>query len=187
MDTATWCAALDNPFVWAFLSAVGWAMGMLTVGSPSVGRYMAYGMAGSAMAQIPRVILPLWFVTQTRFDAALWLVIPIGGVLILVALWFGNPGLGTAIYTRPTTAEPLVISGRYAIVRHPILFANILWPLGWSLIWRSCIGVALVAFWFLLVYLMSFIEEDRLVETYGEPYREYRRSVPRLIPFVHFL
>jgi protein-S-isoprenylcysteine O-methyltransferase Ste14 len=187
MDTATWGATLSNPFVWAFLSAVGWAMGMLTVGSPSVGKYMAYGMAGSAMAQIPRIMLPLWFVSQPRFPAPLALMIVIGGALIAVSIWFGNPGLGTAIYTRPTTAEPLVISGRYAIVRHPILFANILWPLGWSLIWRSSAGVALVPFWFLLVYLMSFIEEDRLLETYGEPYREYRRKVPRIIPFVRFL
>jgi len=186
MDAITWATTLDNPFVWAFLSAIGWAMGMLTVGSPSVGRHMLYGMAGSAMAQIPRWILPLWFIDQPRFEAGIAGIV-IGAALIVVAVLFGFPGLGLAIYTRPTTAEPLHTGGLYGIVRHPILFANILWPLGWSLAWGSWVGLLMVAFWFLLVYLMSFIEEDRLVKTYGEAFREYQKEVPRIIPFVRFL
>lgn len=178
---------LNDPFFWAFLSAVGWAMGMLTVGSPTVGRYMAYGMVGSAMAQIPRIILPLPFVADPlRFRPPAALVV-IAVILCLVALYFAFPGLGLKIYTRPTTSEPLRTDGRYGIIRHPILFANILWPLGWSALFGSGTALLLVAVWFLLVYLMSFLEEDRLVETYGEAYRDYQRRVPRLIPFVRFL
>ena len=41
--------------------------------------------------------------------------------------------------------------------------------------------------WILVAYLMSFLEEDRLVETYGGDYREYQKQVPRIIPFVRFL
>ena len=177
----------QNPFFWAFVATVGWAMGMLTVGSNSIGRYMVYGFTGSMMAQIPRIVLPLGIVAQQpRFDPPV--IVMAGGVLfLLAALYFGFPGLGMRIYTRPTKVEPLVTTGLYGIVRHPILLANILWPLGWSVICGSWVGIALVPVWFLLVLLMSFIEEDRLIETYGEAYHVYRRQVPRLIPFLRFL
>jgi len=173
------------PYFWAFLSTLGWAMGMLTVGSTSLGRYMLYGFTGSMLAQIPRLILPLWFVQQPRFEAPV-AVVALGAILCLTALFFAFPGLGVKIYTRPTHMEPLVTSGLYGMVRHPILFSNIVWPLGWSAICGSWVGIALVPVWFLLVFLMSFIEEDRMIETYGDSYRAYRRQVPRLIPFLKF-
>jgi len=180
-------AVWQDPFFWAFLSTIGWAMGMLTVGSPTVGRYALYGFTGSMIAQIPRIILPLPLVAaQPRFSASVPIV-AVGAVLCLASLFFAFPGLGTGIYTRPTSNEPLKTDGLFGIVRHPILFANIIWPLGWSMVFGSWIGVALVPAWFLLVYLMSFIEEDRLIEVYGNDYVEYRRRVPRLIPFVKFL
>ena len=177
----------ETPFFWAFLSAIGWAMGMLTVGSPTAGRHILHGVVGSALAQIPRIILPLpWVSAQPRFDPPV-LVVVAAALICLVSLYFAFPGLGLKAYTRPTSTEPLRTDGLYGIVRHPILFANILWPLGWSAVFRSWIGLALVPVWFFLVYLMSFIEEDRLIETYGDAYRRYREQVPRLIPFVRFL
>lgn len=178
---------LQNPFFWGFLATIGWAMGMLTVGSTTVGRYALYGFTGSMLAQIPRFILPLpWVTAQPRFAPPV-VVIAAGVVLCLGALVFACPGLGLKIYTRPTHSEPLVTDGLYGIVRHPILFANILWPLGWSAIFGSWVGIALVPAWFFLVYLMSFLEEDRLIETYGDDYRRYRERVPRIIPFIRFL
>jgi protein-S-isoprenylcysteine O-methyltransferase Ste14 len=184
----------DDPFFWAFLAAIGWAMGMLTVGSPSVGSHLLYGMVGSAMAQIPRVILPLpWVEAQPRFligEGASIVPLPlaiVAGVICMAAVFFGSSSLGLKIYTRPTSVEPLVISGRFAVVRHPILFANILWSVGWPILWGSWIGLATAPVWFLMVYLMSYIEEDRLVEAYGDDYRRYQKRVPRLIPFMKIL
>jgi protein-S-isoprenylcysteine O-methyltransferase Ste14 len=178
---------LKDPFFWAFLAALGWAMGMLTVGSTTVGRYMLYGIIGSFFAQVPRIILPLkWVSNQPWFVPPLAVGI-IGAMLCLAALFFAFPGLGLNIYTRPSKDEPLVTTGFFGIVRHPILFANVLWPLGWSLICGSWIGVALWPIWSLLAYLMSFIEEDRMIEAYGDAYRLYRTKVPRIIPFVKFL
>jgi len=178
---------LYDPFFWAFLSAMGWAMGMLTVGSTTVGRHMAYGIIGSLTAQIPRIVLPLkWVSAQPRFDPPA-IVVAAGAVLCLLGLSFIFSGLGLKIYTRPTKQEPLVTTGLYSIVRHPMLLANIIWPLGWSVICGSWIGIALAPAWFVLVYLMSFLEEDRLIETYGADYLEYRKRVPRIIPFIKFL
>jgi len=180
-------AILTDPFFWAFLATIGWTMGMLTVGSTSIGRYPLYGFTGSMMAQIPRFILPLpWVSAQARFDSPA-VVVAAGVAVLLVSLVFGFPGLGWKIYTRPTHTEPLVTTGLYGVMRHPILFANILWPLGWSAIFGSWIGVALVPAWAVLVHLMSFLEEDRLIETYGDDYRRYREQVPRIFPFLKIL
>ena len=180
-------AVWHNPFFWAFLSAIGWTMGMLTVGSTSVGRYMLYGFIGSLLAQIPRIILPLpWVLAQPRFGTPAP-VVALGVVLCFASIAFAFPGLGLRIYTRPTHTEPLVTSGLFGVVRHPILFANILWPLGWSALFGSWMGLALVPVWTFIAYLMSFLEEDRLIEVYGDEYRRYRLQVPRLIPFVKFL
>ncbi len=176
-----------NPFFWAFLSAVGWAMGMLTVGSRTVGRYALYGMTGSFLAQVPRIILPLPFVSHQPHFSPNGVVFTVGILLCAMSLFFYFPGLGMKIFTHPTSTEPLVTDGLYGIVRHPILFANIIWPLGWSALFGSWIGIALVPVWFLLVYLMSFIEEEWMVEIYGDAYRAYQKQVARLIPFVKFL
>ena len=175
--------AFDNPFFWAFLSATGWAMGMLTVGSKTVGGHMAYGMTGSALAQIPRIVLPLGFVSQPRFEAPIWLVV-IAVVVIGISFVFGHSGLGVKIYTRPEKSEGLKTDGLYGIVRHPILLANILFPPAWSAIFGSWIGIACTPIWFLLVYLMSFLEEERMTEEYGDEYREYQKQTPRIIPFI---
>lgn len=175
----------QDPFFWAFLGAIGWAMGMLIVGSPSVGRYMLYGIVASSLMQIPRIILPLPFV-EGHFEVSIPVRV-VAVLIIVVTLYFSVPGLGLKIYTRPTTAEPLLTSGRFAIVRHPILFANVLWSISWPLFWGSWAGLAVAPGWIVVAYLMSFLEEDRLVETYGDDYREYRKKVPRIIPFVKFL
>jgi protein-S-isoprenylcysteine O-methyltransferase Ste14 len=187
-DEIMWMEAMrvmDTPFFWAFLATIGWAMGMLTVGSNTVGRYPLYGFIGSQFAQLPRIVLPLWCVTQPRFQPlAHWSVFAVGAVLCIVAAQFALPGLGFKIYTRPTKVEPLVTTGYYGIVRHPILFANIAWSLGWPIVWGSWVGLATFPVWFLMVFLMSCIEEERMVETYGDEYREYRKRVPRMIPFL---
>jgi protein-S-isoprenylcysteine O-methyltransferase Ste14 len=162
-------------------------MGMLTVGSTSIGRYPLWGFIGSMLAQIPRIILPLPFVlAQLRFNTPAP-VVALAVAFCLAAIAFAFPGLGLKIYTRPTHTEPLVTTGLFGIVRHPILFANILWPLGWSAVFGSWIGLALVPAWAFLVYLMSFLEEDRMIEVYGDEYRRYRKEVPRLFPFIKFL
>lgn len=180
-------SVLDTPFFWAFLSTIGWAMGMLTVGSRTVGGHVWYGMIGSAMAQLPRLVLPLPFVTQPTFFCPLWLKI-VCAVICIVGLYFGSlGGLGLAIYTRPTEKEPLKTDGLFGIVRHPILFANVIFPPAYSAIFGSWVGIACSAVWILMVYLMSFIEEERLVEEYGDDYRAYQKTTPRLIPFCRFI
>ncbi len=64
------------------------------------------------------------------------------------------------------------------------MFCDSFWPLGWSLIFGSVIGVALTPVWFGVCVLLTFLEEEKLVEQYGDEYARYQREVPRIIPFL---
>jgi protein-S-isoprenylcysteine O-methyltransferase Ste14 len=77
--------------------------------------------------------------------------------------------------------EPdLQIGGLYRWVRHPLYTA------GLAFIWLAPVmTTSLLALNFSLsiyIYIGSIFEERKLLRLYGQPYVEYQRSVPRLIP-----
>jgi len=77
----------------------------------------------------------------------------------------------------------LVTTGIYSRVRHPMYLSNILFALGWALLFRGIHALLCVPIWALCYGVLIFFEEKGLEEKYGEEYREYRRRVPwRLIP-----
>jgi protein-S-isoprenylcysteine O-methyltransferase Ste14 len=69
----------------------------------------------------------------------------------------------------------------YRWVRHPLY----LW--GLVFIWltpqMTVNRLALVVGFSVYLYIGTFFEERRLVEEFGDDYREYQRQVPRLIPW----
>lgn len=176
----------NSPFFWAFLAMIGWFLGLLVVGSRTLGNSSLFGAFVVALVEIPRIILPLPFINQSRFGDGTILPI-IGWVILIVALVFGTPAFLIEPFTRPRQEEALRTTGLYSVVRHPIMFCDSFWPLGWSLVLRSSIGTILVVVWFMAAYLLTFLEEEKLIEEYGEKYLKYRESVPRIIPFLKFL
>ena len=77
----------------------------------------------------------------------------------------------------------LVTTGIYSRVRHPMYLSNILFALGWALLFRGIHALLCVPIWALCYWALIFFEEKGLEEEYGEEYREYRRRVPwRIIP-----
>jgi Phospholipid methyltransferase len=93
-------------------------------------------------------------------------------------------------FTAPARREPLRTDGLYAVVRHPLMVCDILWPLGLSLIFGSMIGIALTPVWLLMVWVLTQmmvwvltqVEEEALVREYGDAYRDFQERVPRLFP-----
>ncbi len=79
----------------------------------------------------------------------------------------------------------LVRSGPYHFVRHPIYTGILAAFLGTALAqdqWRSVLAfVVLVAG---VIYKLR-LEERFMTETFGETYRDYRRHVRALVPFVY--
>jgi protein-S-isoprenylcysteine O-methyltransferase Ste14 len=176
---------LVDPWFWAFLAATGWALAFGLVGTESLGRRLSFGIFMFTLAELPRVLLPLPFVNQPRLTPIpTWLVV-LGALILVTSLYFGTPVFRIIPLTGPDRQEPLRTDGLYARVRHPLMLCDIFWPLGWSLIFGSLIGMALTPLWLLIIWALTHVEEQSLVREYGEAYRQYQSQVPRLLPGFH--
>jgi protein-S-isoprenylcysteine O-methyltransferase Ste14 len=105
-----------------------------------------------------------------------------GLAVVLWCVWeFATRGQGTpAVFDPP---RRLVTRGLYARVRNPMYIGADLVLFGMSILYLSfdvlvyAVGFAVVAHIFVLSY-----EEWALERKFGEPYRAYKRSVPRWVP-----
>jgi protein-S-isoprenylcysteine O-methyltransferase Ste14 len=71
----------------------------------------------------------------------------------------------------------------FNLVRHPGYLANVLWGLGWAVLFGLTIGVLLTPVWAGVFWLHALIEEEALRREHGPSYQEYMAHVrPRLIP-----
>ena len=77
----------------------------------------------------------------------------------------------------------LVVSGPYAIVRHPIYTGLLLAIVGTALARGEWRGVLAVEIAWASLWRKLRLEEAWMIEAFGERYEEYRRRVPALIPF----
>jgi protein-S-isoprenylcysteine O-methyltransferase Ste14 len=68
----------------------------------------------------------------------------------------------------------------YRWVRHPLYFWGLVFI--WLMPQMTVNRLALFAVFSVYLYVGTFFEERRLVEEFGDDYREYQRRVPRLIP-----
>jgi protein-S-isoprenylcysteine O-methyltransferase Ste14 len=170
-----------NPFFWASLGLFGWILVPPVVASRELGRHPALGYLCTVFLVVPTFVLPLSFVDQPRFASPLWQTA--GILLVLIGLvFFVATFFQVRAFTRPQRTEPLRTRGYYAIVRHPMTLGGVLAALGWALNHGSPIGVSLAVVYGLCGWLGTFLEEERLVEEYGEAYRRYQGTVPRLFP-----
>jgi protein-S-isoprenylcysteine O-methyltransferase Ste14 len=79
----------------------------------------------------------------------------------------------------------LKTDGIYTHVRHPSYAGLILSTIGWTLIFRSTIGLVL-NIPMLIVLLGRISDEEKFLEAeFGEEYRTYRQKTWRLLPFVY--
>jgi protein-S-isoprenylcysteine O-methyltransferase Ste14 len=173
---------LRDPWFWAFWGAIGWGLGIGVVGTRTPGRRLWFGIVMFVLAEFPRAILPLPFVIQPRIDPTPWWLVALGGLVLAAGLAFAAPMFRIVPLTAPDRGEPLRTGGLYAVVRHPLMVCDILWPLGLSLIFGSTIGILLVPAWLLMIWMLTHVEEESLVREYGDAYRVYQARVPRFLP-----
>jgi len=76
----------------------------------------------------------------------------------------------------------LVKDGLYKHIRHPLYLGEILRNLGFVLIFSSVYGVLLIAVSTVFLLFRIRIEEEMLIRSFGEEYREYKRTTKKLIP-----
>ena len=87
-------------------------------------------------------------------------------------------------FPRPVVGAPLVETGAYGLVRHPIYGGLILAALGWGLATSSTLAV-LGAGLLLLLFAAKARREEAWLEVVHPGYRAYRHRTKRLIPWIY--
>lgn len=100
----------------------------------------------------------------------------------LFAWMFLHLGLNVTSTSMPRASAVLVTSGPYRWVRHPMYSAALLLVIAATLLTTNAIvligGIAM----FILLAARSRLEEQRLIEKFGEAYRNYQLRTGRFLP-----
>jgi protein-S-isoprenylcysteine O-methyltransferase Ste14 len=182
------------PFLWITWLASWW------IGARGTKKTIAKQPTGSRAAyMLPTCVGAMCFIIgerpgrsllSVRLLAPAWLTwtglaLLAGGLLYT---WWARVHLGrnwSAIVTLKQD-HTLIQSGPYAITRHPIYTGILTAFLG---TWLT--GPTVGAFAGVALFALSFIiklrqEEQLMIQTFGDAYREYMKRVPGLVPFAKF-
>ena len=171
-----------NPFFWAFVGMFGLLVGILLVSGIKLGQNALLGFITIIICDSSRIILVLPFCPQPRFEMGMWNWI-IGGIVLAAALVFGVPALSINWRTAPDSKMVLKTNGIYRVVRNPIYLTDILFSLGFAMMFRSIIGVALVPIWWAAFLSIVMVEEACMERALGQVYLDYKQRVKgRIIP-----
>jgi len=106
----------------------------------------------------------------------------LGGALLLAGIVRLGGGLTPLPYPRDGAA--LIETGPFALVRHPMYGGGLVLAVGWASFARSWLTVGYVVLLFVFLDLKSRREERWLAEKFPA-YRDYRKRVRKLIPFIY--
>ncbi|MEK1886397.1 MAG: isoprenylcysteine carboxylmethyltransferase family protein [Phyllobacterium sp.] len=104
----------------------------------------------------------------------------LGGALRLWPVFVLGERFSGLVAIQP--GHTLVTTGVYSVIRHPSYLGLLVNALGWSLAFRSSIGVLLTAFLMPPIIARIGSEEALLHAQFGEAYQDYRARTARLIP-----
>jgi protein-S-isoprenylcysteine O-methyltransferase Ste14 len=171
-----------DPFFWAFISMFAFIGSSVTLCSKQLGKFPQFNIFLVAIFTLGRFILVLPFCQQPRFEIG-GLHYVLGGIIFAIGLIFLIPLFHINPFPAPDGEIKLVTTGFYSIVRNPIYLGEILWSLGWAIMFRSVIGIALVPFWWGGLLFHVILEEEELERKLGLTYTEYKSRVRgRIIP-----
>ncbi|UCE74267.1 MAG: hypothetical protein JSV56_00805 [Methanomassiliicoccales archaeon] len=154
----------------------------VTLCTKQLGRHPRFNMFLVAVFTLGRFVLVLPFCSQPRFGLFGWHFVA-GGLICIFGLAFLFPLVQITPWPSPEKKIDLKTTGFYGIVRNPIYLGEILWSLGWAIIFRSVIGVVLIPFWWSGFLFHIILEEEELERKLGKVYSEYKSQVRgRIIP-----
>ena len=120
---------------------------------------------------------PMWSATWITVVAVL---LAIDGA-VLVAAGFAVLGRELVVWVAPKEGATLRTTGVYRLTRNPIYLGLIVGTAGWVL-WRG--RLELIVVWLLLAIVLvvkARVEQHRLVDAFGDEYREYAEQTPLLL------
>ncbi len=118
-----------------------------------------------------------WSDVPLSIEIAGLILVMLGYVLFFIVLKANRFAARTV---RIEEGQRIITTGPYAIVRHPMYFALIVY------LWCQTVrlmDVVVNALLTLYVLIGTWLEERKLVLEFGEEYRRYQREVPMLVPF----
>lgn len=141
-----------------------------------------------AISVVP-VILLIYFIFDPLDPGSFNPILNVFGFLL--ALSGATTRIVSVGYAKPLTsgrenylkAESINTRGVYSIVRNPLYVGNFLIYNGVLLAYASPAALGFFnAFFIVNYYFIILAEENYLEHQFGEDYREYRRTVPKVIP-----
>jgi len=82
-------------------------------------------------------------------------------------------------------SHQLVKNGLYKHLRHPIYLGETIRNFGLVLIFSSIYGTLFIVVATIFLLLRIRIEEQMLIEAFGEEYKKYQEKTKRIIPFIY--
>jgi protein-S-isoprenylcysteine O-methyltransferase Ste14 len=175
---------IGNPFFWAVVGMFALIGSSVTLVSKTLRRHRWLNIGFVVMFIIARFMLPLPFPCsdQPRFEwGALNLLL--GMPTVFIGLVFLSAVFRIKPWPKPCEEVRLVTKGLYSVVRNPIYLGEILWSLGWAIMWGSYAGMLLIPLWYSGFLLFVMLEEEDLESCLGTPYIRYREQVKgRILP-----
>lgn len=110
-----------------------------------------------------------WRVSLPAAVSTLGLIMALAGAALALAGLIALRGV--------ENIDHLVTDGLFKYLRHPMYTGFILWIAGWVLRWGAGMSLIAGAVSIGCVLWWARLEEEKLIEVYGEEYREYRKKV----------
>ncbi|QRM57208.1 protein-S-isoprenylcysteine O-methyltransferase [Sinorhizobium sp. BG8] len=152
-------------------------------------------MIGLAAALLGQAFVPGFYVLTGKPKVAdhpvhVW-AIALGAILFFCGLWVFRRthkelGKNWSITLQIRDKHQLVVTGPYALVRHPMYSSFLLLALGQAFLLSNWVaGLSGLAGFLVLFFLRVGKEEQMMLETFGSSYGDYMKMTKRIIPCLY--
>jgi protein-S-isoprenylcysteine O-methyltransferase Ste14 len=145
---------------------------------PVVWLWIAHPLASAFIIHPPAILQPLYSSPPVRWAA----VIVAALAFALTRLCWKRMGKSWRMGIDPAERTPLVVTGPYAYVRHPIYALSSLLMIATVVALPTPLMIVVAVLHLLLLQWEAQREERHLCRVHGQPYERYRMDVGRFVP-----